>query len=64
MDIERAYEIIQSNTYVPVFLNLKQVYLENVDAQKGLVQVCDVNNPNERQMVSIEELSEGTTEMW
>ncbi|MED4224272.1 small acid-soluble spore protein H [Neobacillus cucumis] len=58
MDIQRAQEISSSPVMANVTCNGRQVYIEHVDQQKGTVTIHHLDDPNNKQSVSISNLIE------
>ncbi|ARK32227.1 H-type small acid-soluble spore protein [Halalkalibacter krulwichiae] len=59
MEAKRAQEISSSQTTIPVMCNGQQVYIEHVDQDKGLATVHPMNDPSQKQSVSVDSLTEG-----
>ncbi|MDR4949930.1 small acid-soluble spore protein H [Neobacillus cucumis] len=58
MDIQRAQEISSSPNMANVTCNGRQVYIEHVDQQKGTATIHHLDDPNNKQSVSISNLIE------
>lgn len=58
MDAQRAQEIASSATMKNVQYNGQQVYIEHVDQGSGQATIHPLDNPNNKQSVSVAELSE------
>ncbi|WP_163537815.1 H-type small acid-soluble spore protein [Gracilibacillus sp. YIM 98692] len=58
MNAERAQEIVESPNMLNVTYNGDKVYIEHVDQGTGHATVHPLNNPNQKVMVSIDELNE------
>jgi|HigsolmetaAR204D_1030405.scaffolds.fasta_scaffold00031_19 H-type small acid-soluble spore protein len=58
MDIKRAQEILQAEKTIPVMWNGEPVWIDRVDMSSGQVHVHKQNDPDERKMVSPDELQE------
>jgi len=58
MDAQRAQEIADSSTMTTVLRNGENIYIEHVDQDKGQATVHPINNPEEKQSVSVTELEE------
>lgn len=58
MDVKRAQEISSSASMVNVNYNGHQVYIEHVDQQNGVATIHPLNNPNQKESVSVENLNE------
>ncbi|MBB6444948.1 small acid-soluble spore protein H [Bacillus benzoevorans] len=58
MEMQRAQEIASSPVMANVTCNGENVYIEHVDQQKGLATIHSLNNPNQKQSVSVTSLNE------
>lgn len=58
MNVSRAEEIAFSQDMVSVICNGEKVYIEHVDKQKGLATIHSLDEPNNKQSVSVTSLSE------
>jgi small acid-soluble spore protein H (minor) len=58
MDEKRAQEISFSPTLVNVSCNGKSIYIEHVDQQNGMATVHPLDEPLNKQSVSVESLIE------
>ncbi|WP_019415193.1 small acid-soluble spore protein H [Paenisporosarcina sp. TG20] len=58
MDATRAQEISSSESMVSVSYNGQSVYIEHVDQSNGLATVHPLDNPTNKQSVSVTELAE------
>ncbi|SFJ60287.1 small acid-soluble spore protein H (minor) [Halobacillus dabanensis] len=58
MDAKRAQEIASSPTMSNVTLNGGKVYIEHVDQQTGQATVHPLDNPENKQSVSVNDLLE------
>ncbi len=58
MDAQRAQEISSSTTMANVMYNGSPVYIEHVDQQNGTATIHSLDNPNEKQSVSVTSLQE------
>ncbi len=58
MDAQRAQEIADSVDMANVIYNGKSIYIEHVDQQNGLATIHNLDEPNNKQSVSISELAE------
>lgn len=58
MNIQRAQEILQSEETIPVYLNGKSVWLEEIFPESRMVLLHDKENPSDQQTVSADELKE------
>ena len=58
MDAQRAQEIANSPTMVNVMYNGSSIYIEHVDQQKEIVTIHPLDNPNDKQSVSVTNLTE------
>ncbi|MEH7110420.1 small acid-soluble spore protein H [Bacillus sp. JJ1764] len=58
MDAQRAQEICNSNTMANVICNGRQIYIEHVDQERGLATIHPLDEPNNKQNVSITNLIE------
>jgi small acid-soluble spore protein H (minor) len=58
MDKRRAAEIASSPIMTNVTYNGMSIYIENVDEENGTADIHPINQPNNRQEVSISSLVE------
>jgi small acid-soluble spore protein H (minor) len=58
MDAQRAQEIASSPTMVNVTYNGTPIYIEHVDQQNGQATIHPLNEPNNKQSVSVNSLNE------
>jgi small acid-soluble spore protein H (minor) len=58
MDSQRAQEIALSATMANVTYNGQNIYIEHVDQQNGTATIHPLDNPNEKQSVSVSSLNE------
>ncbi|WP_066370042.1 small acid-soluble spore protein H [Neobacillus fumarioli] len=58
MDAKRAQEIANSHIMANVLYNGKPIYIEHVDQQNGKATIHPLDNPNQKQSVSITSLTE------
>lgn len=58
MDAQRAQQISDSQEMVSVSYNGQNVYIEHVDQQNGMATIHPLDNPNNKQSVSVESLVE------
>ncbi len=58
MEAQRAQEIMNSPKMVTVTHNGTSVYIEHVDQQQGTATVHPLDNPDEKQNVSVSSLQE------
>ncbi|WP_062051337.1 H-type small acid-soluble spore protein [Bacillus sp. JCM 19034] len=58
MDPNRAQQITSSDTMIPVMYNGQQIYIEHVDRSNGKATIHPLDNPEQKQSVSIDELTE------
>jgi small acid-soluble spore protein H (minor) len=58
MDAKRAQEISASPDMVNVTCNGKPVYIEHVDQEAGTATIHNLNDPNNKESVSVSSLSE------
>ncbi|MRG85584.1 small acid-soluble spore protein H [Salinibacillus xinjiangensis] len=58
MDPKRAQEIASSTSMVNVMYNGQDVYIEHVDQGNGLATIHPIDNPNQKQSVSVQSLDE------
>lgn len=58
MDAQRAQEIASAQNMANVTYNGESVYIEHVDQQKGVATIHSLNNPNSKQSVPVNVLSE------
>lgn len=59
MDAQRAQEIASSPDMAKVSYNGQNIYIEHVDQQSGTATIHSLDNPNQKQSVSVMSLSEG-----
>ncbi|MBD8843786.1 MULTISPECIES: small acid-soluble spore protein H [Priestia] len=58
MDAQRAQKIADSVDMANVIYNGKSIYIEHVDQQNGVATIHNLDEPNNKQSVSISELTE------
>ncbi|MCM3794338.1 small acid-soluble spore protein H [Priestia sp. YIM B13446] len=58
MDAQRAQEIADSVDMANVIHNGKSIYIEHVDQQNGVATIHNLDEPTNKQSVSITELTE------
>jgi small acid-soluble spore protein H (minor) len=58
MDAQRAQEITNSSTMANVTYNGKRIYIEHVDQQNGTTTIHPLDEPNNKQSVSVSSLVE------
>ena len=58
MNIQRAQEILQAEETIPVYLNGKSVWIEEVFPISRTVLLHDTEQPDEQQTVAATELEE------
>ncbi|WP_028400518.1 small acid-soluble spore protein H [Ectobacillus panaciterrae] len=58
MNAQRAQEISSSPIMANVTCNGKPIYIEHVDAQKGTATIHPLDEPNNKQSVSVSSLME------
>ncbi|WP_096186036.1 small acid-soluble spore protein H [Evansella halocellulosilytica] len=58
MDAQRAQQISNSQTMANVMYNGQQIYIEHVDQNNGVATIHPLDNPNEKQSVSVDSLIE------
>jgi small acid-soluble spore protein H (minor) len=58
MDANRAQEIANSQTMTNVTHNGKPIYIEHVDQQNGAATIHPLDEPNNKQSVSVTSLLE------
>ncbi|MGG0461532.1 small acid-soluble spore protein H [Priestia aryabhattai] len=58
MDAQRAQEIADSLDMANVIYNGKSIYIEHVDQQNGVATIHNLDEPSNKQSVSISELAE------
>ncbi|NRD80132.1 small acid-soluble spore protein H [Bacillus sp. BRMEA1] len=58
MDARRAQEIADSHSMANVLYNGTRVYIEHVDQQNGQATIHPLDQPNQKQSVSIANLME------
>jgi small acid-soluble spore protein H (minor) len=58
MDAQRAQEISASATMKSVLYNGQPIYIEHVDQGTGQATIHPLDNPNNKQSVSVTELTE------
>lgn len=58
MDAQRAQEIANSSTMANVICNGTRIYIEHVDQQNGTATIHPLDEPNQKQNVSISSLIE------
>jgi small acid-soluble spore protein H (minor) len=58
MDAQRAQEISSSSAMANVTYNGKSIYIEHVDQQNGTATIHPLDEPNNKQSVSVSSLEE------
>ncbi len=58
IDPRRAQEIANDQTMKNVTYNGEMVYIEHVDQERGVATIHPLNEPNVKQTVSVQELTE------
>ncbi|WP_100405619.1 small acid-soluble spore protein H [Bacillus solitudinis] len=58
MDAQRAQEISSSTNMANVMYNGNPIYIEHVDQQSGTATIHPLDDPNQKQSVSVNSLSE------
>ncbi|SDZ12367.1 small acid-soluble spore protein H (minor) [Evansella caseinilytica] len=58
MDAQRAQEICSSPVMANVTCNGKRVYIEHVDQQQGTATIHPLDEPDNKQSVSVDSLME------
>jgi small acid-soluble spore protein H (minor) len=58
MDAQRAQEITNSSIMANVTYNGTRIYIEHVDQQKGITTIHPLDEPNNKQSVSVSSLIE------
>ncbi|ENH97544.1 acid-soluble spore protein H [Gracilibacillus halophilus YIM-C55.5] len=58
MDAQRAQEIVDSSDMVAVTYNGENVYIEHVDRSSGNATIHPLDQPEDKQMVEINQLME------
>ncbi|UCZ52156.1 small acid-soluble spore protein H [Bacillus shivajii] len=58
MDAQRAQQISSSQSMANVTYNGQAVYIEHVDQQQGVATIHPLDNPEQKQSVSIDSLME------
>jgi small acid-soluble spore protein H (minor) len=58
MDAQRAQEISASATMANVTYNGQSIYIEHVDQQNGTATIHPLDEPNNKQSVSVSSLEE------
>jgi small acid-soluble spore protein H (minor) len=58
MDAQRAQEISNSTNMANIIYNGKNVYIEHVDQENGTATIHNIDEPNNKQSVSISDLTE------
>ncbi|WML42645.1 small acid-soluble spore protein H [Neobacillus sp. PS3-40] len=58
MNAQRAQEISSSPTRANVTYNGESIYIEHVDKQNGTATIHSLNEPNNKQSVSVTNLNE------
>jgi small acid-soluble spore protein H (minor) len=58
MDAQRAQEISSSSAMVNVTYNGQSIYIEHVDQQNGTATIHPLDEPNNKQSVSVSSLEE------
>jgi len=58
MNVQRAQEITNSPTMANVTYNGTRIYIEHVDQQNGITTIHPLDEPNNKQSVSVSSLVE------
>lgn len=58
MDKQRAKEITDSPSLINVTYNGDPVYIQRVDEQNGMAHIYSLQNPDNQQQVSVNDLQE------
>jgi small acid-soluble spore protein H (minor) len=58
MDAQRAQEISESSAMANVTYNGQSIYIEHVDQQNGTATIHPIDEPNNKQSVSVSSLEE------
>lgn len=58
MNTQRAQEIASSEKMAHVIYQGQQIYIEHVDQEKGLATIHPLDDPNNKQSVSVDSLNE------
>ncbi|WP_026580801.1 small acid-soluble spore protein H [Bacillus sp. J33] len=58
MNAQRAQEIASSSIMANVTYNGENIYIEHVDQQNGTATIHSLNDPNNKQSVSVTSLQE------
>jgi len=58
MDLNRAQEILQSKNIIDVQMDGISVWIEGVDAQSGTARIYPEDNPQDKQTVNVNDLTE------
>ena len=58
MNAQRAQEIASSSTMANVMYNGQPIYIEHVDQDQGVATIHSLDNPNNKQSVSVTSLQE------
>ncbi|RBW68459.1 small acid-soluble spore protein H [Bacillus taeanensis] len=58
MNAQRAQEIASSSAMANVTYNGQRIYIEHVDQQNETATIHDLDNPNNKQSVSVSSLQE------
>ncbi|ANX10855.1 small, acid-soluble spore protein, H family [Fictibacillus arsenicus] len=58
MDAQRAQEISESSAMANVTYNGQSIYIEHVDQQNGTATIHPLDEPNNKQSVSVSSLDE------
>ncbi|MFD0826900.1 small acid-soluble spore protein H [Neobacillus sp. M.A.Huq-85] len=58
MDAQRAQDIANSTTMANVMYNGTRIYIEHVDQQNGTATIHPLDQPNQKQSVSVSSLME------
>ncbi|MFE1245982.1 small acid-soluble spore protein H [Fictibacillus sp. NPDC058756] len=58
MDAQRAQEISESSAMANVTYNGQSIYIEHVDQQNGTATIHPLDEPNNKQSVSVSSLEE------
>ncbi|OIJ12272.1 small, acid-soluble spore protein, H family [Anaerobacillus arseniciselenatis] len=58
MNAQRAQEIASASTMANVMYNGEPIYIEHVDQDKGVATIHTLDNPSNKQSVSVTSLQE------
>ncbi|NHM30064.1 small acid-soluble spore protein H [Neobacillus terrae] len=58
MDAKRAQQICDSSDTTNVMYNGSSIYIEHVDQDKGMATIHPLDNPTQKQSVSVDSLKE------